>query len=295
LNKSGLWDETDGFYYDSLRLPDGTSVALRIHSMVGLLPMLPAVAVPRQATELGAALGKHFARFLASSGVTDEALRIRGSMVEAPGGSAMILSLLPPVRLERVLGEALSEDAFLSPHGLRALSRRHLAQPFQVEIEGYTASIDYEPGESTTGLFGGNSNWRGPVWFPVNYLFIESLLRWDDALGEEFMVEHPTGSGRRLRLRDVAADLSARLVSIWLPDAEGHRPFAGAQAKLRDDPEWRDLLLFHEYFHGDTGAGIGASHQTGWTGLVAHLLCRGGPLDRPQEEPAEPHPVGAGS
>jgi hypothetical protein len=279
LNKSGLWDDSDGFFYDSLRLPDGTAVALRIQSMVGLLPMLPTVVLPREAAELGAALGKHFARFLTSMGVTDEALRTRGSIVDAPGGDRMILSLLPPVRLQRVLTQALSEDAFLSPHGLRALSRRHLADPFQVVIEGYKASIDYEPGESTTDLFGGNSNWRGPVWFPVNYLFIESLLRWDEALGEAFTVEHPTGSGRRLRLRDVAADLSQRLVSIWLPDAEGHRPVAGSIAKFRYDPEWRDLLLFHEYFHGDTGAGIGASHQTGWTGLVAHLLCRGGPLD----------------
>ena len=190
----------------------------------------------------------------------------------------------------------LSEDAFLSPHGLRALSRRHLAEPFQVEIEGYTASIDYEPGESTTNLFGGNSNWRGPVWFPVNYLFIESLLSAGTRRsGTTFTVEHPTGSGRRMRLRDVAADLSARLVSIWLPDAQGHRPVAGAIAKFRDDPEWRDLLLFHEYFHGETGAGIGASHQTGWTGLVAHLLCRGGPLDRSPDDVAEPETVAAGS
>jgi hypothetical protein len=286
LGQSGLWDEADGFYYDLLRLPDGTAVPLRIHSMVGLLPILPAVRVPRRAAELGAALGKHFARFLAGMGVTDEQMRRRGSIVDPPGPvtEAMILSLLPPVELERVLGEVLSEDAFLSPHGLRALSRRHLAEPFRVDVEGYEASIDYEPGESTTALFGGNSNWRGPIWFPVNYLFIESLLRWDDALGETFTVEHPTGSGRRLRLRDVAADLSARLVSIWLPDADGHRPVAGAYTKLRDDPEWRDLLFFHEYFHGDTGAGIGASHQTGWTGLVAHLLCRGGPLDRADRE-----------
>ncbi len=280
LNRSGLWDDVDGFFYDLLRLPDGTSVPLKIHSMVGLLPILPAVAVPRIATELGAALGKHFARFLAGMGVTDESVRARGSIIDAPGGGSMILSLLPPKRLERVLTEALSEDGFLSPHGLRALSRRHLAEPFRVVVEGTTASIDYEPGESTNNLFGGNSNWRGPVWFPTNYLFIESLLRWDEALGETFTVEHPTGSGVRMRLRDVAADLSARLVSIWLPDADGHRPVAGAIAKFRDDPEWRDLLLFHEYFHGDTGAGIGASHQTGWTGLVAHLLVRGGPLDR---------------
>ena len=192
----------------------------------------------------------------------------------------MILSLLPPVRLERVLHEVLSEDAFLSPHGLRALSRRHLDEPFG-DLEGYTASIDYEPGESTTNLFGGNSNWRGPVWFPVNYLFIESLLRWDDALGEVFMVEHPTGSGHRMRLRDVA-----RTCRPGSSRSGSRTPMATARSPARSrssatDPEWRDLLLFHEYFHGETGAGIGASHQTGWTGLVAHLLCRGGPLDRP--------------
>ena len=280
LNTSGLWDDVDGFFYDALRLPDGETVPLKIHSMVGLLPILPAVVLPRRAAELGAALGKHFARFLADEGMTDDAFRTRGSVIDAPSGQSMILSLLPPRNLERVLKEALSEDAFLSPHGLRALSRRHLAAPFQIEVEGYLASIDYEPGESTTGLFGGNSNWRGPVWFPVNYLFIESLLRWDEALGNEFTVEYPTGSGNRVRLREVAADLSRRLVSIWIPDADGHRPVAGSIAKFRDDPEWRDLLLFHEYFHGDTGAGIGASHQTGWTGLVAHLLVRGGPLDR---------------
>ncbi|HEY4190800.1 MAG TPA: hypothetical protein VGM28_10280 [Candidatus Limnocylindrales bacterium] len=280
MNKSGLWDDADGFFYDALRMPDGTTVPLRIHSMVGLLPILPVVTIPRRATDLGASLGKHFARFLAGMGVTDETLRERGSIIDAPSGQSMILSLLPPDELERVLREALSEDAFLSQHGLRALSRRHLEHPFQIEIDGYLASIDYEPGESTTGLFGGNSNWRGPVWFPVNYLFIESMLRWDEALGPTFSVEYPTGSGVRMRLREVAADLSRRLVSIWIPDADGHRPVAGSIAKFRDDPEWRDLLLFHEYFHGETGAGIGASHQTGWTGLVAHLLVRGGPLDR---------------
>ncbi len=192
----------------------------------------------------------------------------------------MILSLLPPIHLERVLREALSEDAFLSPHGMRALSRRHLADPFRIEVEGYVASIDYEPGESTTGLFGGNSNWRGPGVVPRQL----PVHRVDAPLGR--------GAGRGLhrRVPDRVGHAPApagrrggpvgRLVSIWLPDADGHRPVAGSIAKFRDDPEWRDLLLFHEYFHGDTGAGIGASHQTGWTGLVAHLLCRGGPLDR---------------
>ena len=279
MNRHGLWDEQDGFYYDTLRLPDGSSVPLRIHSMIGLLPVLPAVTVPRQAAELGQALGKRFARFLENAGVSEADLRARGSLVEAAGGDSMILSLLPPVHLERVLRVALSEDEFLSPHGLRGLSRRHRDAPFRISIQGVEASIDYEPGESMTGLFGGNSNWRGPVWFPVNFLFIESMLRWDEGLGESFTVEYPTGSGTRMRLRDVAADLARRLVSIWLPDEAGHRPASGSAAKLRDDPEWRDLLLFYEYFHGETGAGLGAAHQTGWTGLVAHLLCRGGTLD----------------
>jgi hypothetical protein len=280
MNRKGLWDEADGFYYDELRLPDGSEVPLRIHSMVGLLPILPGVAVPRRAAELGQALGKRFTRFLADLGVTDEQLRARGSVIDSPSGRSLVLSLVPPVHLGRVLGEVLSEDAFLSPYGLRALSRRHREAPFSIEIEGFTASIDYEPGESTNDLFGGNSNWRGPVWFPVNYLFIESLIRWDDWLGPEFKVELPTGSGRRASLREVSADLARRLVAIWLPDAAGRRPVYGSMEKFQTDPEWKDLLLFHEYFHGDTGLGIGASHQTGWTGLVAHLLCRGGVLER---------------
>jgi hypothetical protein len=288
MNQSGLWNDEDGFYYDALRLPDGSSVALPIHSMVGLLPILPAVALPRVAAELGMALGKHFAQFLASAGVTDDSLRQRGSLIEAADGVSMVMSLLPPIHLERVLREALSEDAFLSPHGLRALSLRHRDEPFTIEIEGFTGSIDYEPGESTTALYGGNSNWRGPVWFPVNYLFIESMLRWDEALGADFTVEFPTGSGHRLRLRDVARELASRLVAIWLPDGDGRRPVYGSIERFRSDPDWRDLLLFYEYFHGDTGLGLGASHQTGWTGLVAHLLCRGGPLDTREPTSASP-------
>jgi hypothetical protein len=260
-------------------MPDGTRVPLKIHSMIGLLPVMPGVTVPRAAADLGASLGKHFARFLATSGATEEVARARGSLLLAPDGERLVLSLMPPIHLERVLQEVLSEDAFLSPHGLRALSRVHRDHPFRIEVEGVTATVDYEPGESTNDLFGGNSNWRGPVWFPVNYLFIESLMRWDAAMGDTFMVEHPTGSGTRMRLGDVARDLARRLIGIWLPDESGARPVHGAYQTLRTDPEWRDLLWFHEYFHGDTGAGLGASHQTGWTGLVAHLLCKGGVLD----------------
>ncbi len=280
MNQSGLWDDADGFYYDALRLPDGSTIQLRVHSMVGVIPLLPVVSVPRPATELGMALGHHFAQFLASQGVSEDQLRQRGFISQQAGGERMILSILPPVRLERVLREVLDEDAFLSPHGLRALSQRHRDAPFEIEFEGVTASVDYEPGESATGMFGGNSNWRGPVWFPLNYMAINSLAAWDEAFGERLTVEYPTGSGHQVRLRDVAEDLAHRLVSIWLPDEHGRRPVYGSIEKFQTDPEWRDLLLFHEYFHGDTGAGIGASHQTGWTGLVADLLCRGGILDR---------------
>jgi hypothetical protein len=187
--------------------------------------------------------------------------------------------VVPPARFTKLLGEMLSEDAFLAPTGLRALTKRHAKEPFRLDLGGLVADVDYEPGESTSGLFGGNSNWRGPIWFPLNYLTLQSLRNWDTWLGPDNTVEYPTGSGNQVRLRLVASDLASRLVSTWLPDAEGRRPVYGSVEKFQTDPEWHDLLLFHEYFHGDTGQGIGASHQTGWTGIVAHLICRGGVLD----------------
>ena len=181
-----------------------------------------------------------------------------------------------------------------SPYGLRALSRRHRDQPFSITIEGVEASVDYEPGESTNNLFGGNSNWRGPVWFPVNYLFIESLMRWDEWLGETFTVEYPTGSGNAAPPARCRRG-PRRAARVHLAPRRGRASArGGARAKFRDDPEWRDLLLFHEYFHGDTGAGIGASHQTGWTGLVAHLLCRGGTLDTAANGSRTHEPASAG-
>ncbi len=285
MNRSGLWDDADGFYYDQLRLADGSEVVLRVHSMVGLLPLLPNTPVPRMAIERGQALGKRFARFLQTIKVTDENLRLGGFLSGLPGSEQMLLSVVPPARLERLLGEMLSEDAFLSPYGLRALSKRHLEHPFEVELDGFTARVDYEPGESTSGLFGGNSNWRGPIWFPLNYMVIQSLQQWDNWFGDEFTVEYPTGSGHRFTLREVARDLALRQVAIWLPDEAGRRPVYGTYEKFQTDPEWHDLLLFHEYFHGDTGAGLGASHQTGWTGVVAELLCRGGAIDRTMRRP----------
>ena len=280
MDGSGLWNEADGFYYDSLRLADGTSVPIRVHSMVGLIPLMPTAVVPSRIVERGRDLGKSLATFIESVGLTEDRLREGGYIAGRPGEEVFQVSVVPPTRLRAVLGEMLAEDGFLSPHGLRGLSKRHRDQPFRLDVGGLTAEVDYEPAESTSGMFGGNSNWRGPVWFPLNYLAIEGLFSWDSWLGPEFTVEYPTGSGREVRLRDVAIDLARRLVSIWLPDAGGRRPVFGSIEKLQGDPEWRDLLQFHEYFHGDTGAGLGASHQTGWTGLVARLLCRDGVLDR---------------
>jgi hypothetical protein len=185
------------------------------------------------------------------------------------------MSVLDEDRLRRVLSRVLDESEFLSPHGLRALSAAYRDRPWDLEVDGrVVASIEYEPAESTTGMFGGNSNWRGPIWFPVNYVVIEALERYHAYFGDELKVEHPTGSGRMMDLGEVSLDLSRRLVSIFLLDEDGARPCFGGVERFRSDPEWRDSLLFNEYFHGDLGCGLGASHQTGWTGLVADLVVR---------------------
>jgi hypothetical protein len=187
-----------------------------------------------------------------------------------------LLALCQEHRLRRVLEKMLDEDEFLSPYGLRSLSRFHQDHPYSLRLDGVEHRIDYQPAESTTGLFGGNSNWRGPVWFPVNYLMIESLQKFHFYFGEDFQVEFPTGSGRRMNLGEVAAELSRRLARLFVRDASGRRPVFGAQSKYQQDPHFRDHLMFYEYFHGDTGAGLGASHQTGWTSLVAKLIQQSG-------------------
>jgi hypothetical protein len=269
---------------------------MRIHSMVGIIPLLPAAFVPELSVERSMVLGKHVARFLAGRGLDRDSFELAGSMRSRPGAPMRLLSVVSTERLRQLLAELLSEDAFLSPHGLRALSARHREQPFRLQVDGGEVVVDYEPGESRTDLFGGNSNWRGPVWFPLNYLVLESLLHWDDWFSGTVKVEHPTGSGQDRSLGEVAHEIAGRLVSIWLPGADGRRTVHRSYGRLADDPEWRDLLPFHEYFHGDTGAGLGASHQTGWTGLVADLLARGGLMDglarmellnemRPKDEP----------
>ncbi len=279
IDGSGMWDEAEGFYFDRLRLADGTVEYMRIHSMVGLIPLLPAAFVPEASVNRSVALGKQVARFLASRGLSRNSFERTGDILSRPGQSARLVSIVGTERLQRLLREILSEDAFLSDHGLRALSARHRDAPFRLWLGSSESVVDYEPAESRTGLFGGNSNWRGPVWMPLNYLVVESMFHWDDWFGGSAVAEYPVGSGEEVSLGDVAEELARRLISIWLPADDGIRPVHRSYGAVAGHPEWRDLLPFHEYYHGDTGAGLGAAHQTGWSGLVADLLARGGLLD----------------
>ena len=268
LNDRGLWNEDDGFYYDRLRCSDGTVVPLAARSAVGLLPI---AAVTTIGAETLARLPDFATRMRWFVLHRAEA---RGSVEPLEGAQGSLLAIVDPDRLRRILARLLDPEEFLSEHGLRALSKSLQGNPLVVDVDGVTATLDYEPGESTSGLFGGNSNWRGPVWLPINFVLIDALRVYARALGPGFKVECPTGSGRELGLDDVADELSRRVISLFLRGDDGRRPVFGGYELLQTDPAWRDLILFHEYFHGDTGAGLGASHQTGWTGLVADLIIR---------------------
>jgi hypothetical protein len=268
-----LWNEEDGFFYDVLHLPDDTRVPLKIRSLVGLVPLL---AVETLEPEL---LARHdgFRRRLEWFIDNRRDLTRNVACMRSHGrGERRLLAVLDRDQLRRVLSVMLDEREFLSPHGIRALSRKHGDEPYVLRINGHEYRVDYEPAESTNGLFGGNSNWRGPIWFPVNYLLIEALQKFHHYLGDDFRVECPTGSGGLMTLAEVAAELSRRLSSIFLNDVRGRRPVFGETELFQSRLDWHDLIPFHEYFHGDTGAGIGASHQTGWTGLVAKLLIQSG-------------------
>ncbi|MBV9956939.1 MAG: glucosidase, partial [Acidobacteria bacterium] len=268
-----LWDEEDGFYYDVLHLPDGTHFPIKLRSMVGLIPLF---AVGTLEPEIVDKL-KGFERRLEWFINNRPDLTSDVAAMHLPGRKERrLLAILDQDKLRRVLKVMLDEEEFLSPYGIRALSRYHKEHPYRLDVNGTEHRVDYEPAESRTGLFGGNSNWRGPVWFPVNYLIIESLQKFHHYLGDEYKVECPTGSGRMLTLWEVAGELSRRLSHIFLQDAEGRRPVFGGNEKFQTDPRWKDYVLFYEYFHGDLGAGIGASHQTGWTGLVAKLIQQSG-------------------
>ncbi|MEW6320365.1 MAG: glucosidase [Acidobacteriota bacterium] len=264
-----LWNEDDGFFYDVLHLPDGRQFPLKVRSMVGLIPLFAVETLEPERLDRLPAFKRRLEWFIAHR----RDLNAGVASMDTPGrGARRLMSVIDPDRLRRVLGVMLDEDEFLSPFGIRALSRAHRDRPYILPVNGTSHRVDYEPGESTTGLFGGNSNWRGPIWFPVNFLLIESLQKFHHYLGDGFTVECPTGSGRMLTLWEVAAEISRRLSRLFLRDAEGRRPVNGREPRFDTDPHWRDLVLFHEYFHGDTGAGLGASHQTGWTALVAKLL-----------------------
>jgi hypothetical protein len=264
----GLWDEDDGFFYDLLHLPDGSRVPLRVRSMVGLLPLCALLALDNKLLDAVPEFRERMHWFMNNKPEWCRGLEF----AQGEQDERLLLSVVTPDQLRRILARVFADDEFLSPHGLRAMSRVHADQPVDIDIDGYHGRVAYEPGESRSGLFGGNSNWRGPVWFPLNYLLVRSLRRFHSYLGDEFTVELPTGSGRVVTLAAAADELAGRLVALFRPDADGRRAVWGEAERPRDDPRWADLLPFHEYFHGDTGAGLGASHQTGWTGLVANLI-----------------------
>jgi hypothetical protein len=270
---TSLWDEEDGFYYDALHLPDGSQQFLKVRSLVGLIPLF---ATETLEPEMLSSLPGFTARmqwFLDNMPAVSPYV---DASEKSAGGPRRMLSLVTRPRLLRILSTMLNEQEFLSGHGIRALSRVHLEHPYVFCTGGTEYRIGYEPGESMTGTFGGNSNWRGPIWFPVNFLLIESLQKFHYYFGDPLTVDCPTGSGQRMTLWEVAAELSRRLTHIFLRTEEGTRPVFGDRQIFQSDPHWRDLLLFYEYFNGDTGAGLGANHQTGWTGLVAKLLEQSG-------------------
>ena len=269
----GLWDDADGFFYDRLRMPDGEAIPLRVRSIVGLIPLFAVDTIEPDVMRSLPGFSRRLDWFVRHR--PDLCGNI-ASLSREGQESRRLMSLLVRSRLTRVLEKMLDETEFLSPHGLRALSKYHQEHPFVMRHDGQEYRVDYEPAESTTGLFGGNSNWRGPVWFPVNYLMIESLQRYSYYYGDDFQIEFPTGSGQHKNLGDVAAELSRRLSRIFLKGPDGRRPVFGGAERFQTDPHFRDYVWFYEYFHGDNGAGIGASHQTGWTALVAKLLQQSG-------------------
>jgi hypothetical protein len=278
---AGMWNEEDGFFYDVLHLPDGGHTPMKVRSMVGLIPLFAVETLEPSVCDKLPGFKRRLEWFLEHR---PDLTRNVACMYTRGEGERRLLSIVNQEQLRRVLKVMLEEREFLSPYGIRAVSRIHREQPYVLSANGMQYRVDYEPAESSTGLFGGNSNWRGPIWFPVDYLLIESLQKFHHYLGDDFKVECPTGSGRMMTLWEVAAELSRRMSRIFLKGDDGVRPVHGANPVYRDNPAWNDLVLFYEYFHGDTGVGVGASHQTGWTGLVAKLLQQSG---EDEQAPAE--------
>jgi hypothetical protein len=270
---TGLWDEEDGFYYDRLRIPGGDSKLLRVHSLVGLIPLFATDTLEFELIDKHPGFQKRMQWFIDNRPDLTEGL---APMLEGGVQRRRLLSLVTRERIERILKRVLDTAEFMSPYGVRSVSRYHKGHPYTITLNGQELRVDYEPAESQSSMFGGNSNWRGPVWFPMNYLLIEALQRLDYYYGDSFTVECPTGSGRRVPLREVARHLSHVLTRLFLRDENGRRPIYGDVKLFQQDPQFRDYILFYEYFEGDDGSGLGASHQTGWTGLVAKLLQQSG-------------------
>jgi len=269
---TGLWDDNDGFYYDQIRSGEKT-IPLRLRSLVGLIPLLAVEVMDDAVIERLPGFKKRMNWFLHQR--DDLARHISYMAQRSDDGKLQSLLAIPSEpRLRRMLAYICDEKEFLSPYGIRSLSRAYAENPYVFKAAGQSYTVSYVPGESTTAMFGGNSNWRGPIWFPLNYLFVEALERYHHFYGPQYKVEYPTGSGQMKNLQEISVDLSLRLTKLFLPGADGHRPCHAGDTRYRDDPAWNDLILFHEYFHGDTGAGLGASHQTGWTALVTRCLER---------------------
>ena len=281
VGPNGMWDEEDGFYYDVLRLPDGTSTRLKVRSMVGLLPLAATTVIEPWQRELVPEVARALRERLERMPELRDSIHPTG-----PGhlgyGERGIAALVNPERLRRILSRMLDENEFLSPYGIRALSRYHAEHPYVFNVGGQDYRVNYLPAESDTGMFGGNSNWRGPIWMPVNALLIRALLSYYLYYGDTFKVECPTGSGQLMNLFEVSREIANRLTRIFLRDEAGRRPVYGGTEKFQTDPHWKDYILFYEYFHADNGAGLGASHQTGWTGLVAKLIEIFGRVDAKQ-------------
>ena len=266
---TGMWDEEDGFFYDVLRLPDGHAQRLKVRSMVGLLPLCAATTFEGEMSKKFPELAERLRQFLETRPEVSAA--IHDPMKFGPTGHRLC-SILDETKLRRVLSKMLDENEFLSEFGIRSLSRYHADHPYVIQAGGQEYRVSYLPAESDTGMFGGNSNWRGPIWMPVNTLIIRALLQYYNYYGDDFTVECPTGSGNQMNLYQIAEEISRRLVNIFLKDKNGERPVYGGTRKFQDDPHWRDCLQFFEYFHGDNGAGLGANHQTGWTGAIARMM-----------------------
>jgi hypothetical protein len=266
----GLWDEEDSFFYDVLRLPDGSQVPLKVRSVVGLLPLAATTRITSATLNRLPELAARLRWFLVNKPEYAEVIGAR--RLAGDGRQQRLLSMVGPDQIVRLLARMLDEDEFLSPYGLRTLSRYHLGKPFTVSLGGQDFTVGYEPAESTSGLFGGNSNWRGPIWMPTNFLLISALRDYAAFFGDDLLIEYPTRSGTKQTLTAIADDLSNRLISLFTRDDWGRRPIYGACDLFQRHPDWRDLIAFPEYFHGDNGAGLGAWHQTGWTALVADLI-----------------------